>query len=79
MPTAGPQAWVWNESRELPTLTPSLLRHPHGRHEMPDTPLCHLFIRDGQIKFLADCTHELAGRTVAMIPVADWPPHRSTI
>jgi len=27
---------------------------------------CHTFITDGQIQFLADCTHELAGKTVEM-------------
>jgi hypothetical protein len=31
--------------------------------------VCHSFVRDGQIEFLADCTHELAGRTVAL---PDW-------
>jgi hypothetical protein len=42
----------------------------------PDDPApfrcsrCHLFIRDGQIQFLSDCTHELAGKTVPMEDVA---------
>lgn len=31
---------------------------------------CHTFITDGQIHFLADCTHALAGQTV---PIPDWP------
>ena len=26
--------------------------------------VCHSFIRDGQIQFLGDCTHALAGQTV---------------
>lgn len=26
--------------------------------------VCHSFVRDGQIQFLGDCTHELAGQTV---------------
>jgi hypothetical protein len=26
--------------------------------------VCHSFVRGGRIEFLADCTHELAGRTV---------------
>lgn len=29
---------------------------------------CHLFVADGHIQFLADCTHELAGKTVDMEP-----------
>lgn len=31
---------------------------------------CHTFIRDGQIEFLSDCSHALAGKTV---PIPDWP------
>jgi len=31
---------------------------------------CHSFVRDGQIQFLGDCTHALAGQTVALPP---WP------
>lgn len=30
--------------------------------------VCHSFVRDGQIQFLGDCTHELAGQTV---PIPD--------
>lgn len=30
------------------------------------TKVCHLFIVDGQLQFLSDCTHELAGKTVPM-------------
>jgi len=28
--------------------------------------VCHSYIRDGQIQFLSDCTHELANKTVPM-------------
>ena len=31
---------------------------------------CHSFIRDGQIHFLHDCSHELAGKVV---PIPNWP------
>lgn len=27
---------------------------------------CHSFVRSGQIEFLSDCTHQLAGQTVPM-------------
>jgi hypothetical protein len=27
---------------------------------------CHTFVKNGQIEFLSDCTHELAGKTVNM-------------
>jgi len=31
--------------------------------------ICHSFVTDGQIQFLGDCTHKLAGRTV---PLPAW-------
>ncbi len=30
--------------------------------------ICHSFVTDGNIQFLADSTHELAGKTVALEP-----------
>ncbi len=30
---------------------------------------CHSFVTDGQIQFLSDCSHALAGQTVALKPV----------
>mgnify|MGYP000881591458 FL=1 len=32
--------------------------------------VCHSFVTDGRIQFLADCTHSLAGQTVDLPP---WP------
>jgi hypothetical protein len=32
--------------------------------------VCHSFVTDGQIQFLGDCTHALAGQTV---PLPDFP------
>lgn len=40
--------------------------------EHPDSPapfecrVCHSYITDGQIQYLSDCTHELAGKTVPL-------------
>lgn len=53
--------WKWNGSLEAPTFKPSLLnRTPQPRR------ICHLFVREGSIQFLTDCTHDLAGKTVVM-------------
>lgn len=30
---------------------------------------CHVFITDGKIQFLGDCSHTLAGQTVDMVPL----------
>ena len=34
---------------------------------------CHSYVRNGEIQFLADSTHALAGQTV---PLPDWPQGR---
>ena len=55
--------WKFNGDVNRPTFSPSLLVWC-DRGE-PETHFrCHSFIRDGQIQFLGDCTHKLAGQTV---------------
>ncbi len=61
VPTTGPKAWGFNGDLERPTLTPSVLIRT-GDENGPS--VCHCFVRDGRIEFLADCTHDHAGRTV---------------
>jgi len=56
----GSRGWTWNKDRERPTVSPSINVIGH----------CHSFVRDGQIQFLADSKHDLAGKTV---PLPDWP------
>ncbi|TAA42479.1 DUF6527 family protein [Pseudoxanthomonas winnipegensis] len=59
--------WDWNGSMERPTFSPSILASmPWGQGKVPK--VCHSFVRDGQIEFLGDCTHALAGKTVALAP-----------
>ena len=33
--------------------------------------VCHSFVTDGQIQFLGDCSHALAGQTVSLKPVTE--------
>jgi hypothetical protein len=56
--------WQWDGCVNHPTIQPSILVNP-GR-ENPNTPVCHSYIRDGNIQFLSDCSHKLAGLTVPM-------------
>lgn len=70
-----PGAWAWNGSVDAPTFQPSILISYNGSQDDPDFPdvppeTCHSFVTDGNIQFLGDCTHELAGQTV---PIPDWP------
>jgi hypothetical protein len=74
-------AWGFNGDYEKPTFTPSILvkyRHPTGHTNKNPAPMgyagpytmdvCHSFVIDGRIQFLPDCTHALAGKTVALEP-----------
>lgn len=44
--------------------------HPDEPGKRYKCTRCHSFVRDGNIQFLDDCTHALAGQTV---PLPDWP------
>lgn len=55
--------WSFNNDLKRPSLHPSVLVRGVGAEERHR---CHCWIKDGQIEFLADCTHELAGKTVPM-------------
>ena len=61
--------WRWNGDMERPTLTPSLLvTYPPIESMGIAQRTCHLFLTDGKVNFLSDCTHALAGQTVALPP-----------
>ena len=79
----GKGAWSWDGDRDRPTVEPSIRvrgtrpitndeyrRLRAGEPVTPEPRLCHSFLRKGQLEFLADCTHALAGRTIAL---PDWP------
>lgn len=72
-------AWDFNGNYEAPTFTPSILvrgtrritddehaRIMAGEVIEPTPRVCHSFVTDGQIQFLGDCTHALAGCTVKL-------------
>lgn len=56
--------WTWNNNRDKPTFSPSV--HANAGHADPRFDQCHHFVVDGNIQFLGDCTHALAGQTVPM-------------
>lgn len=75
---AGPR-WTFNGDYDRPTFTPSILvrgtepitdddhrRIMAGERVEPRPLVCHSFVTDGQIRFLGDCTHALAGWTVPL-------------
>lgn len=59
---AGP-AWGFNQNLEKPTFNPSLICH-WGNESGPQ--VCHFFVTGGNIQFLSDCTHAMAGKTTQL-------------
>lgn len=66
IPTEGEHpVWTWDGNVEAPTLNPSILTW----RDVPEKGIhfrCHSFVRGGNIEFLGDCTHALAGKTVPL-------------
>ncbi len=73
--------WNFNNDMDKPTFSPSLLnrwgKYVDPNFEEPDTQeygapkggwsgICHLYLTDGYLQFLSDCTHELAGKIVPL-------------
>lgn len=68
---AGEPSWTFSGDMDSPTFSPSLLmRSTRGPAHRPH--VCHLFLRDGQLQFLQDCTHPLAGKTVPLPELPEW-------
>lgn len=62
--------WEFNGDLENPTFSPSLINR--STPIKGDPHVCHLFVRDGVIEYLSDCTHSFAGKTVTMEDVEPW-------
>lgn len=60
-------SWRWNGCVDKPTLTPSLLVRVGGEKPIK----CHSYIKEGQIQFLNDSTHKLAGQTVDLFEITE--------
>ena len=55
-----PDIHKFNGDFDRPTFTPSVLYDYSEEHR------CHSYINDGNIQFLNDCSHSLAGQTVEL-------------
>jgi hypothetical protein len=64
-----PDAWEFNFDFVKPTFLPSVkATWEDGPNR--DPKVCHSYVKEGLIEFLADSTHALAGKTV---PLIEWP------
>ena len=62
--------WKWNGDKKNPTFSPSILtRLPWEGLEVVN----HVFIRDGRIQYLNDCSHEYSGMTMELPKLNEWP------
>jgi len=68
-------SWTFNGDPERPTFSPSILVTKPLEYMRPkdavaandsEPEVCHSFIEDGFIRFLADSTHTLSGLTVQL-------------
>ncbi len=58
--------WTFNNNFLTPTFSPSMLHKPRLANGEFTGTICHSFVTDGNIWFLNDCTHDLAGQTVEL-------------
>lgn len=66
-PDNGKPTWDFDGDMDNPTFSPSLgLSYPdeEGFH-------CHLFLKKGKIRYLSDCKHDLAGKTIDLPPLPE--------
>lgn len=60
-------SWDFNGNMEKPTFSPSIVtNHKFSPEANKPNLVCHIYVADGKIQFLPDCTHSLAGQTVDM-------------
>lgn len=60
--------WTRSGSDAAPSFSPSLL----VTYGDADQRRCHLYLTNGQLRFLSDCTHDLAGKTVPLPEPPAW-------
>jgi hypothetical protein len=64
--------WHWNGSVDAPTVKPSILTRggvAGGGDGEYTEHLCHSYVTDGRVEFLADCTHEFSGQTLDLLEI----------
>lgn len=59
-------SWDWNMCAKWPTFSPSLSIQMDWKGK---DYRCHFFIRDGQLQYLGDCSHDLKGQTLPMVDI----------
>lgn len=58
-------SWTWNGDLDKPTFRPSVLSKVI-RADGTISYVCHLWVTDGNLLYLNDCTHEYSGQMIEM-------------
>ena len=58
--------WKFNGNNDKPSFTPSYLLRWIKTVGDEVIAVCHLYVKDGNIEYLGDCTHHMAGQTVPL-------------
>jgi hypothetical protein len=58
--------WQITGTAENPTIKPSILTK-WDTGEEHTIHVCHMFITNGKIQYLPDCTHSMANKTIDMV------------
>lgn len=61
--------WTFNNNYDKPTFNPSMLVKTPQQNKRDR--VCHSFVRDGQIQYLGDCTHDMSNKTVDLPEITD--------
>ena len=76
-PLSNGAKWSFNGDIDKPTFSPSVkIQIPVDKEDEKNDILyhfverCHYFIKEGNIEYCNDCTHDLKGQT---IPLPEWP------
>ena len=59
-------SWMYNKNAIKPTVTPSLKVTGKDENNNWEPFVCHSYISDGNILYLADCTHDYKNRSILL-------------
>jgi hypothetical protein len=63
--------WQFNGNLDLPTFTPSIFLKVQVPSQADKNRICHCYVTDGEIRYLSDCSHQLAGQTIDLPDISE--------
>lgn len=63
--------WTFNGDYDRPTFNPSLRVFVPAGENRPEQTVCHLFVRDGELRYCDDCPHSFNGQSVPMFEIPE--------